>query len=201
MKNQNIECLDPSKTARLFRPLALLVILGVGLSAVAAQETPTPSMPADSTMPKEATTLSHGDKSFLQKVARGSTNEVALSQLADSRALSPDVKSFAQMMITDHDQANTDLAALALSKGIDVSQSVSKGRMDDLSSLSSMSGVDFDKAFCKNMLSAHQGVVELFKKEVANGKDPDVVAFAKKYVDTLSMHLEHARTLEKTINQ
>jgi len=43
------------------------------------------------------------------KVARSSTNEVALSQLADSRASNPDVKSFAQMMVTDHTQANSDL--------------------------------------------------------------------------------------------
>jgi putative membrane protein len=201
MKNQNTECLDFSKSARLFRPLALLVILGAGLTAVAAQDAVTPAAPSDSTMPQEAATLSHGDKSFIKKVARGSTNEVALSQLADSRASNPEIKSFALMMITDHDLANTDLQALALSKGIDISKPVSKGGTDDVSNLSSKSGVDFDKAFIKNMLSAHQGVVDLFKKEVANGKDPDVVAFAKKYVDTLSMHLEHAKALERTINQ
>jgi predicted outer membrane protein len=41
-------------------------------------------------------------------VARSSTYEVALSQLADSRASNPNVNSFAQMMITDHTQANSD---------------------------------------------------------------------------------------------
>jgi putative membrane protein len=73
--------------------------------------------------------------------------------------------------------------------------------MDNISSLSPKSGADFDKAFAKLMVSAHKGAVDLFKEEVANGKDPDVVAFAKKYVDTLSMHLEHAAALEKTIEQ
>ena len=120
--------------------------------------------------------------------------------MADSRALSADVKSFAQMMITDHTQANSDLGALATAKGIDVSKPVAEGKVDEISSLSSKSGGDFDKAYAKLMVSAHKGAVDLFKDEVATGKDPDVVAFAKKYVDTLSMHLDHAVALEKIVN-
>jgi putative membrane protein len=144
--------------------------------------------------------LSHGDKKFIKKVARASTNEVALSQLADSRASIPEVKSLAKMMITDHTQANSELSSLAKAKGIDVNKQVAEGNLDNVSSLSSKSGVDFDKAYAKLMVSAHTGAVELFKDEVAAGKDTDVVAFAKKYVDTLSMHLEHAVSLEKTVN-
>jgi predicted outer membrane protein len=65
----------------------------------------------------EPATLSHDDKKFIKKVARVSTNEVALSQLADGRALSPDVKSFGQMMITDHTQANSDLKGARKDQG------------------------------------------------------------------------------------
>jgi putative membrane protein len=148
----------------------------------------------------EATTLSHGDKRFIRKVARASTNEVALSQLAASRASNPDVISFALMMVADHTKANTDLGMLAKAKGIDISKPVDEGNMDDISSLSSQSGTDFDKAYAKLMVTAHNGAVGLFKDEAATGTDPDVVAFAKKYVDTLSMHLEHAVALEKTVN-
>jgi putative membrane protein len=128
----------------------------------------------------EPTTLSHGDKKFIKKVARASTNEVALSQLADGRSSNPDVKSFARMMITDHTQANSDLGVLAKAKGVDISKQVDEGKMDDVSSLSSKSGTDFDKAYAGLMVSAHKGAVGLFKDEVATGKDPDVVTFAKK---------------------
>ena len=105
------------------------------------------------------------------------------------------------MMIADHTKANADLQTLAMSKGIEISKSIDKGKMDNVSSLSSKSGSDFDKAYAELMVTAHKGAVDLFKGEVADGKDPDVVAFAKKYVDTLSMHLEHAMALEKTIGQ
>ena len=201
MKNKNTETIRISKTINFFRPLALVLILAAGTTAIYAQDASTPTALPGSATPKGAETLSHGDKHFIMKAARASTNEVALSQLADSRASNPEVKPFAQMMITDHNQANSDLKALALSKGIDISKPVNEGLMDNISSLSPKSGADFDKAFAKLMVSAHKGAVNLFKEEVANGKDPDVVAFAKKYVDTLSMHLEHATALEKTIEQ
>jgi putative membrane protein len=200
MTNNIAELISHPKTKALFRPSALFLILAATISTVEAQDAPTAPAPFNSTTSVEAASLSHGDKKFIKKVARASTNEVALSQLADGRAFSPEAKSFAQMMITDHTQANSDLGALAKTKGIELSKQVDEGKMDNISSLSSKSGADFDKAYAKLMVSAHNGAVDLFKDEVANGKDPDVVAFAKKYVDTLSMHLGHAVALEKTVN-
>jgi putative membrane protein len=194
MKNYITQLIGHSTVKALLRPLAFMVIVLAPVATIEAQDAST------ATANSEASTLSHGDKKFIKKVARASTNEVALSQLADSRASNPDVKSFAQTMITDHTKANTDLQALAASKGVDISKAVDEGNKDEVSSLSDKSGADFDKKYSKLMLSAHKDAVELFQDEAANGKDPDVVAFAKKYVDTLSGHLDHAKLLEKTVN-
>jgi len=194
MKNYISQLIRRPNMTALLRPLALSAILIASIGAIAAQDAST------STVSSAAASLPHGDKKFIRKVARASTNEVALSQLADGRAMNPDVKSFAQMMVTDHTQANSDLEVLAKTKGVEITKAVDEGKTDDVSSLSSKSGADFDKAYAKAMLSAHKGAVELFKDEAANGKDSDVVAFAKKYVDTLSMHLDHATALEKTVN-
>jgi putative membrane protein len=191
MKNRLTELIRHPKTIALLRPLALSLMLAAPFGAANAQDSMASTPPA---------TLSHGDKRFIRKVAEASTNEVALSQLADSRASSRDVKAFAQMMITDHTQANSDLGELAKAKGIDISKPVDSGKLDNLSDLSTKSGGDFDKAYSKLMVTAHGGAVDLFKAEAATGTDPDVVAFAKKYVGTLSMHLEHALALDKTVN-
>jgi putative membrane protein len=198
MTNHIAKLARQSNTKGIFRPLALLLVLAAASSFIEAQDvTPAPANPI---APAEPSALPHGDRKFIRKVARASTNEVALSVLADSRASSPDVKSFAQMMITDHTQANSDLGTLAKIKGIEISKSVDEGKLDGVSDLSNTSGTVFDKAYAKLMVSAHKGAVDLFKDEVASGKDPDVVAFARKYVDTLSMHLEHALALEKKVN-
>lgn len=201
MKTNTTELIRISKTAIFFRPLALTLILAAAITASEAQDATTPAAQSTSATPNDSETLPHVDKSFMMKAARASTNEVALSQLAKSRASNQAVGPFAQMMITDHDQANSDLKALAMSKGIDISKPVAKGEVDNTSDLSIKSGADFDKAYAELMVSAHKGAVDLFKGEVENGKDPDVVAFAKKYVGTLSMHLEHAIELKKTVDQ
>jgi putative membrane protein len=198
MTNHTAKLARPSNTKGIFSPLALFLVLAAGVSAIEAQDAMT--APANPTAPADASALPHGDRKFIRKVARASTNEVALSMLADSRSSSPDVKSFAQMMVTDHTQANTDLGALAKTKGIDISKSVDEGKLDGVSDLSITSGAVFDKAYAKLMVSAHNGAVDLFKDEVASGKDPDVVAFARKYLDTLTMHLDHALALEKKVN-
>jgi putative membrane protein len=200
MKNHNAGLKRHQRTKTFSGLLAVFLLFAAGAGAIEAQDASSSAVPSNAAAPVESSTLSHGDKKFIRKVARASTNEVALSQLADSRASIPDVKSFAMMMITDHTQANSDLSALAKAEGVDVSKQVDEGNQDDVANLSSKSGVDFDKAYAKLMVSAHTGAVKLFKDEVATGKDPEVVAFAKKYVDTLSMHLDHAVSLEKTVN-
>ena len=200
MKTNNTGFTHLQNTRTLRGPLAAFLLLAAGVGAIQAQDSTSIPAPSGTAAPAEATTLSHGDRKFIKKVARASTNEVALSQLADSRASLPEVKAFAKMMIADHSQANSDRSALARAKGVEVDKQVDKGNMDEVSSLSSKSGADFDRAYAKLMLSAHTAAVALFKDEAATGKDTEVVAFATKYVDTLSMHLEHAVSLEKTVN-
>jgi len=200
MNDHNAGFIRHPNTNVLCGALAAFMLLSAGASVAGAQTAPSPTVPSNLVESVGSSTLSRGDTKFIKKVARASTNEVALSQLADSRATAPEVKSFATMMVTDHTQANADLSTLAKSKGVDIAKQVDSGNLDGVSSLSSKSGVDFDKAYARLMLDAHTGAVKLFQGEVATGKDPEVVAFAKKYVDTLSMHLDHATALEKTVN-
>jgi putative membrane protein len=171
--------------------MALLLSLTVASSR--AQDT----SPAASSSDQK---LAHVDKKFMMKAAMASTNEVALSQLAADHAASADVKAFAQMMISDHGQANSELQALASQKNVDISKAVQKGQTDDVDSLAKNSGQDFDKAYAKKMVSAHDDAVSLFQKESTDGKDPDVVAFAAKYLPTLTMHDQHAKSLKETVD-
>jgi len=57
--------------------------------------------------------LSSADREFAMKAASGSLAEVQAAQLAEQRATSPQIKQFAQRMITDHTAANTELQQIA----------------------------------------------------------------------------------------
>src|SRR3982751_1668545 len=57
---------------------------------------------------------------FIKSLTFGSRAEVELGKLAGSRASAPGVKSFAQRMVKDHEDANGRLAATARSAKVDL---------------------------------------------------------------------------------
>src|SRR5687767_1919815 len=60
--------------------------------------------------------LSWGDRRFVTKAADGGRDEVQLAELAAQRATNPEVKSFAQKLVTDHTKVNSELMSLASQK-------------------------------------------------------------------------------------
>lgn len=144
--------------------------------------------------------VAHGDRVFAMKLATGSTNEVALSQLADSRAASADVKSFAQMMIQDHGKLNAQLSDLCQRKGLDISKAVQRGQEKGVSDLSDKQGQDFDSAYVKIMVKNHKQAQELLQKEIQDSKDQDFVALANQALPVVQHHLEMAEQLDQKIN-
>jgi putative membrane protein len=73
-----------------------------------------------STRDSSASALKRADKRFITKVAEGSAKEVAIAQLAVQKSSNPQVKSYAQQLVNDHRQLNSELLQLAQSKGVSV---------------------------------------------------------------------------------
>jgi len=157
------------------------------------------SSPSASSTASNRDQVSHGDRAFAAKLAEGSTNEIALSQLADSHASSTDVKQLAMMMVTDHQKLNAQFSDLAAKKGIDISEAVMKGQKKGVASLEKKSGADYDKAYIKEMIKGHKATVELLKKEAADSKDTDLAQFATQALPTVLGHLQKAEAIEKSM--
>lgn len=190
--------------------MVLPMAFGTAAFAQMANDTTAPSSATAPTANAETTyapnsqngaNVAHSDKEFAETLATGSTNEVALSQLADSHAASADVKSFAQMMVTDHTKLNSQLSDLAQKKGVDIQSDVEKGQKKGVSRLAKKNGADFDKAYIKEMVSGHEKTEKLLKDEAANSKDTDFQQFANEALPTVMSHLQKAQDLEKTLDQ
>lgn len=67
-----------------------------------------------------ATGVKRSEKKFLTKVAKSTPKEIAMAQLAVERASDPQVKSYAQQIIADHQQMSEQLVQLAQSKGVEL---------------------------------------------------------------------------------
>jgi len=191
------------KTSFVLLPLAFAVPAFAQMpNDTAAPSTATAGAPANSDASAPGSSgstnrdmIAHSDRSFSLKLAEGSTNEVALSQLADSHASNDDVKSFAAMMVADHQKLNSDFSDLSARKGIDISDGVAKGQKKGVANLEKKSGADFDKAYIKIMIKGHKDAADLLKKEAADSKDTDLAQFATAALPTVLAHLQKAEAI------
>jgi len=129
------------------------------------------------------------DASFYKTLAQGGIAEVEAGKLAQQKGADPKVKDFGAMMVKDHSAANEQLKALAAGKGIDLPGSSSTSQMAAKAKLEVLSGGTFDKSYVEDQVKAHRETVELLKKEIATGQDPDAKAFAQKVLPTVESHL------------
>jgi putative membrane protein len=135
--------------------------------------------------------LKHGDSSFLNKAAKGGMEEVALGKVAAERATNPQVREFAQMMVTDHSSANSELMSLASTKGVTLSADSPR-----VEKWQKRSTDDFDMEDISKMVKDHEDDVEMFRKEAKKADDADVRAFASKTLPTLEAHYAKAKDIK-----
>ena len=163
--------------------IIIMLIMGLGCFAAKAQ------IP----QPDPDTTAKH----FLIVASIKNLQEVSSGQLAAQKAVRPDVKSFAQMMVKDNGDAEQKLLQLAKSRGITLPAAATGGIQPDLNLKNA--GNNFDQLYVHGMVSGHQNTVEMFQNYAVNGKDPAVKAWAQQMLPTLKHHLNDIKTIDKQL--
>lgn len=139
--------------------------------------------------------LSEADKEFLTKAAQGGMAEMKLGADVAKRGTSPEVRAFANRMVTDHGKASAELQALAAKKSFTLPTDVSKDHKEIADKLAKLSGSKLDEEYAEEMVKDHEKDVKEFQTEAQDGKDPDVKSWAAKLVPVLQDHLKQARDL------
>jgi putative membrane protein len=137
--------------------------------------------------------VKHADKAFFDKAATSGMEEVAISTGALDRLTNPQIKDFAQMMVTDHNAVNAELTALAAKKGVTLPPKDKDIQSKTEKWSKKTKGVDED--YVKQMISDHEDAVKLFEK-ASKSDDADVAAFAQKTLPSLQHHLDMAKSLK-----
>ena len=141
------------------------------------------------------------DDAFVKKAIQGGLAEVKLGELAQQRAQSPEVKEFAQHLVSEHQQANTELQQLAQTKGMKVDTEVSGKHKQAMSRLEKVSGQEFDKKFMDTVVKEHKDDIKDFKKQAEKGKDAEIKEWAQKTLPALEKHLEMAQQVQQKVAQ
>jgi putative membrane protein len=93
--------------------------------------------------------LSSADREFAMKAASGGLAEVQAAQLAEQRATSPQIKQFAQRMITDHTAANTELQQIAKQADISLPARPTGNDAAEGQKLRGVNGTAFDQVYAQ----------------------------------------------------
>lgn len=138
--------------------------------------------------------LAKSDKAFLRDALKGDNSEVALGQLAAQKGMSDGVKSFGNKLATDHAMAKDQVATVATSMKVKVTDEIKPEARREMRKLDKLSGAAFDKEFVAYMVKDHEKDVAEFKEKAAGGKG-DVAMLASKQLPTLEEHLKTAQSL------
>lgn len=140
--------------------------------------------------------ISSEDRSFVHDAAQGGLAEIADAQVAQQSAQSDSAKKLASMIIADHQTANDALKAIADKKEIPLPTEPSLMQKGANAKLKATPAGMFDQTYAADEISDHESTIRLFKKEAAQGSDPDLKAFAQKTIPTLESHLKGAQALK-----
>jgi putative membrane protein len=193
--------LTPPNDRRLQGSVAAL-LLAAGISSLAAADTRTRNSETvvtrdgHDTRVVVARPLEKGDRHFMDKVAKASMSEVAVSRVAAARTTNPEVRNFAQMIIADHEKSHEELASLAAHRGVSLP---AKDPHPD--KWEKRNAKNFDREYLDQMVDDHEAMVKLLDKQAKDGGDGDTVDFARKHLPRVQAHLQHAIDLQRRLKQ
>jgi putative membrane protein len=171
------------------------------------------------------TAVHDGEKDFINEQVADGNAEVELGKLAAQRAVNPDVKQFAEMMVRDHTMAGNELKDIAGRYNVQPAPDAGKKHQDVMDKLSKLRGAEFDKEYVKTMVDDHKDAVgdlesrvdsnASVKDKISNkdSKDTNVVPektdnapaaavneWAAKVLPTVRHHLDAAKTLDDRLS-
>lgn len=136
------------------------------------------------------------DESFMKEAAHAGAAEIEASKLAQTKARSADVKTFATAMVNDHTKVADELRALAASKNVKLPDGPSMTQKAELKLIDAGDNDKFDERYAKHFgIKAHEDTIKLFEEASREAKDPEVKAWASKTLPGLKHHLEMAQAL------
>jgi len=101
------------------------------------------------------------------------------------------VKSFGQMLIDDHGEANKKAIDVAKANNVNAPNGPNARQNADYARMSKMTGAAFDKSFVQHMIADHKKDIAAYKKEAR--QTDSAGQYAQEALPTLEKHLDTAQ--------
>jgi putative membrane protein len=133
--------------------------------------------------------------------------DIDAGQLAHSTSNNAEVKTFAQLMVTDHSGVNKSATSLVTKLKVTpednpTSQSLKSAGEKNVARLKSLKGAAFDKAYVDHEVIYHQQVLDAIDKTlIPDARNAELKALLVKVRPAFVAHLEHAKHLQSTLGK
>ena len=145
------------------------------------------------------------DSQILNIMMTVDKGEIATSEEATKKKVSPSVDFYAKYLIQQHQKNLEELTQLAKQLGLEpkesgISNSLDTSGKNDLKAFDALQGKAFDKAFIDAMVKEHQGGLELIEtKLLPDTKNPQLKVAVEHFRKMVSDHLEKGLKIQKTL--
>jgi putative membrane protein len=180
-----------------------LLLSTFSLSAIATTHTTSQNSTTSSQSSLTATQTQNGQ--ILEVLMVIDNNEINAANAVLTKTTNPNVKTFANTMITDHSE---NLKAIQnLAKQINITPVVSskstklqQAGQDELKKLSSLSSNQLDTTYINAMVKGHEAALKLIdNKLLPNASDPKVKSFLTDTRAVVAHHLQLAQTVQSQL--
>ncbi len=181
---------------------------GLGMQQQVPQSTqqPVPGQPgspgtpaAPGTPTDQASPRAYADQAFVSDTFKNNQAQVQLSELAQQKSSSPDVKQFSQQMVKVHTQLTTQLEPIAKRLDVSMPKKPSRKEKHEMDKLQALSGPDFDTAYLQAMAKEQEHSLKEFKSEEA-AQNPVLQKIAQVDMPVLTQHFQILQKLAQEHN-
>jgi putative membrane protein len=145
------------------------------------------------------------DPQIAQVVQTANRIDIDQAKLALQKSKNPQVKEFANQMISDHTSLEKSVNDLAKKLNVtpqdsDISKSLNQQAADESKKLKSLKGKAFDQEYVAHEVAYHQAVIDAATKTlIPNAKNAELKSALEGAAPLLQGHLQHAQQLQQSL--
>jgi putative membrane protein len=174
---------------------AFVLSAAAAMTFVAAGTVRAQASPAGPAFARGTAAANTADAVFIAKAAEAAAADAALARLGAAKAMTRDVRVFAQRLAQGRSALAREIATLARSKSVDLAPPPAEVRRVG-ADLAPLTGPAFDRAFMAAATRAHAAAVALFEAQSRDGHDADVKEWASRHLPAMRDQLTRAQAIK-----
>jgi putative membrane protein len=190
---------------RLVRAMMAVVALAACTSESDKNAAATPDSAAAATSPAASTGPALTEPQIAMVALVASSADSAGGIQAQERSANPDVRNFAQTMITDHTNMNREATDLTTRLQVtpevsDMSRQIKESHDRASADLSTKTGPEFERAYIQHEVAMHESVLNALDQRLIPGaQNAELKTLLQKVRPAVQAHLERAKQIQQRL--